>query len=262
MPGSVGAPLMTMKARVTTVTNVNPEKKSEAVESGSAAGAGLPLRGLAMVLIAVAVLLAMWGLYATTRDGGDQGPTDTAASVATGTATAQQTEPADSGATAEESAGAPEDARAGEDEPAAEADRPAEDGPSAEDGRPAEPVTSDQASPAPEAKPAPVGGAEAPAPEPERVHVLNNSTVPNLAADVADSLDGEGYRLGEVGNLAEVILPENTVFFQPDNQDAEKRARELADRVGGVAREYDDSLPEGTTGGNDLTLVLVEQVAL
>src|SRR5699024_9100175 len=167
-----------------------------------------------------------------------------------------------SGATAEESAGAPEDARAGEDEPAAEADRPAEDGPSAEDGRPAEPVTSDQASPAPEAKPAPVGGAEAPAPEPERVHVLNNSTVPNLAADVADSLDGEGYRLGEVGNLAEVILPENTVFFQPDNRDAEKRARELADRVGGVAREYDESLPEGTTGRNDLTLVLVEQVAL
>ena len=110
------------------------------------------------------------------------------------------------------------------------------------------------------AQPAPRGAA--PAADPERVHVLNNSTVPNLAADIAGTLDRDGYELGEVGNLAEVILPENTVFFQPGNQDAETRARELADRVGGVAREYDATLPDGTAGRNDLTLVLVEQVAL
>ena len=86
--------------------------------------------------------------------------------------------------------------------------------------------------------------------------------MPNLAADVADRMRADGYEVGEVGNLAEHILPENTVFFQPGNAEAEQRARELAERVGGVAREYEGFLPENTDGRNDLTLVLVNQVAL
>ncbi|MDO5511683.1 LytR C-terminal domain-containing protein [Corynebacterium sp.] len=100
-----------------------------------------------------------------------------------------------------------------------------------------------------------------PAEEPARLNVINNSTVPNLAAEVADQLRGD-YEVGEVGNLAEHILPENTVFFQPGNAEAEQRARELAERVGGVARTYEGFLPENTDGRNDLTLVLVNQVAL
>ncbi|GAB3704468.1 LytR C-terminal domain-containing protein [Corynebacterium nasicanis] len=196
------------------MTHVNPENQSESTTSS-----GLPLRGLAMVLIAVAVLLVMWGLYAATQNqdsGGEQAaPTTPAVTTAAPQSTPTQTET----------------------EP--------------------ETVTETETSAPPET-PAP-----APAPqETPRLNVINNSTVPNLAADVADRLRGDGFEVGEVGNMADHILPENTVFFQPGNADAEQRARELAERVGGVAREYEGFLPERTDGRNDLTLVLVNQVAL
>lgn len=233
------------------MTNVNPENQPAATESEpgtegtEGTASGLPLRGLAMVLIAVAVLLAMWGLYATTQDNDSTG---TAAQVTT---EAPATAPREGETTAAE---APEQGAAQEettDEEAAAEDTRDEQSPE-EEVR--EEKREERAQPTPRG-----GGAAA---EPQRLHVLNNSLVPNLAADVAGTLDGEGYQLGEVGNLSELILPETTVFFQPGNADAEKRARELADRVRGVAREYDPALPEGTDGRNDLTLVLIDQVAL
>ena len=217
------------------MTHVNPENQSESAESTSTAagaGSGLPLRGLAMVLIAVAVLLVMWGLYAATQNtdsDGDQAAPATTTEVVE-TRAEQPTAPAEE--TTEE---APEETTTEE-----EAD-----------------ATDEETTEAPAPAPAP-----APADEPSRLNVINNSTVPNLAADVADRMRADGYEVGEVGNLAEHILPENTVFFQPGNAAAEQRARELADRVGGVAREYEGFLPEGTDGRNDLTLVLVNQVAL
>lgn len=201
------------------------------------AGAGLPLRGLAMVLIAVAVLLGLWGLYAMTRD--DSG--DTAADA-----------PAEETTVAATEAATP---TAGSTEEPADLER-AEESEGAEQSDEAERPSESAGAPAP--APAPAGGAE----EPARLHVLNNSTVPNLANDVATTLDDQGYDVGEVGNLADQILPENTVYFQPGNPDAEQRARELADRVRGVAREYDPVLPAETDGRNDITLVLVNQVAL
>ncbi|MDO5669366.1 MAG: LytR C-terminal domain-containing protein [Corynebacterium sp.] len=199
------------------MTHVNPENENEPTTDTPAAS-GLPLRGLAMVLIAVAVLLVMWGLYAMTQnnDSADQAAPETTAEVV---------------ATPEETA-----AETTEEAPVEEETTAAET--------------------TPEEPPAP-----APAEEPGRLNVLNNSTVPNLAADVADQLRGD-FEVGEVGNMADHILPENTVFFQPGNAEAEQRARELADRVGGVAREYEGFLPDGTDGRNDLTLVLVNQVAL
>lgn len=241
------------------MTNVNPDNTSESADPGpgsgpapgAAAGSGLPLRGLAMVLIAVAVLLAMWGVYATTQNSDSSGG---AAAPTTEAATAVQESPGE-GADAEDTTGAAESTRPEATERAADAEA------ETESESPESPGSPTSGAPAPAgAPPAPRGAT--PAADPERVHVLNNSTVPNLAADIAGTLDRDGYELGEVGNLAEVILPENTVFFQSGNQDAETRARELADRVGGVAREYDETLPDGTAGRNDLTLVLVEQVAL
>ena len=192
------------------MTHVNPENQTEPT-TDTPAGSGLPLRGLAMVLIAVAVLLVMWGLYAMTQNNDSDGqaaPETTTEVVAT---TQEQAEEQAEEATTEEEA--------------------------------------------PEPAPAPADEGEG------RLNVINNSTVPNLAADVADRLRGD-FEVGEVGNMADHILPENTVFFQPGNAAAEQRARELADRVGGVAREYEGFLPEGTDGRNDLTLVLVNQVAL
>ncbi len=210
------------------MTNVNPENQSSS---------GLPLRGLAMVLIAVAVLLAMWGLYASTQTSSD---TADGAGIA-GSATSAQT------ATVATESG--RDGQSASPETDAEAD-------AADAAEAAEREAGDVD------KPRPPAAHPAPAPEPERLNVLNNSTVPNLAANVADRLREDGFQVGEVGNLLDHILPETTVFFQPGNAPAEQRARELADRLGGVAREYEGFLPETTAGHNDLTLVLVNEVAL
>lgn len=218
------------KTRVISVANVNKDRKNS----------GLPLRGLAMVLIAVAVLLGLWGLYALTQDD----TTDTAATNGTQTTTV----PADPTDTAPGTGpgSTPGDDAPGDDEPA-----PGEEAGEREDGKRTPP-------------PARPAGSGAPAPAPERVNVLNNSIVPNLAAEISEQLTVEGYDVGEVGNLPDdvEILPETTVFFQPDNAAAEQRARELADRVDGVARVYIPSLPEETDGANDLTLVLVDQITL
>ena len=202
-----------------------------------------------MVLIAVAVLLGLWGLYALTQED----TTDTAAT--NGTETVPSNGP---GSALGDRDPAPED----EDE------RREEDGEA--DGREdAAPEVDERDDAARENReraqsPARPGGAGAPAPAPERVNVLNNSIVPNLAAEISEQLTAQGYDVGEVGNLPDdvEILPETTVFFQPDNAAAEQRARELADRVGGVARVYIPSLPAETDGANDLTLVLVDQVTL
>lgn len=93
------------------------------------------------------------------------------------------------------------------------------------------------------------------------LHVLNNSTVTQLAARVADSLNGD-YEKVESGNLADVAIPQNTVYFTKDNPDAEKEARKLADRVGGIAMERSNILPEETDGDDAIVLVLTEDVTL
>lgn len=248
------------------VTNVNQDNQNSegSPEANSSSAAKLPLRGLAMVLIAVAVLLALWGLYAMTRDDS----TDTSSGLAEeadvisttpdstapgdtpeGTEPAQTPTPVDTDNSDDtddpddrEDADSPEGTRdtEGADDTGSAADHAASKTGAAQAAKPA--ATEDKA--------------------PTRLNVLNNSTVPNLAAEVASTLKDDGYDVGEVGNLATQILPENTVYFQPGNKDAEQRAREMADKVDGVAREYDSQLPAETDGLNDITLVLVRQVAL
>lgn len=237
---------------MTSVTDVNTENQT------SSASGGLPLRGLAMVLIAIAVLLGLWGLYALTQN--DEA-TDTADTVQTA-----ETAPVEPGTQA------PGDGTGGDE--ATESD-PADQESPAEAGEPEEATaeredhearTADGAGAEADRAEAPAdrgaGADAAPVPEPAKLHVLNNSTVSNLAADVSEELRDRGYELGEVGNFADEIFPETTVFFQPGNTEAEGEARELASRLDGVAREYVDSLPEETTGDNDLTLVLVREVIL
>ncbi|WP_448854886.1 LytR C-terminal domain-containing protein [Corynebacterium frankenforstense] len=220
--------------------------------SGAAAGSGLPLRGLAMVLIAVAVLLGLWGVYALTSGGDDEGA-DSAAMSGSAEPGADQGQAGQNGQSQNGAAG--ETGKDGKDAPGERAGQDAEDKEhkdGAADGQAAEGQ----------------GGANGAAGQgnaaPAKVNVLNNSTVPDLAARLSDELKGQGTEVGSVGNLPGEVLqvPENTVFFQPGNADAEKRARELADRVGGVAREYDQALPDDTAGANDLTLVLATDVAL
>lgn len=236
------------------VTNVNQDNQNSegSPEAGSSSAAKLPLRGLAMILIAVAVLLALWGLYSMTREDS----ADTASGLAEESDLISTTQdPTSLGSESEEPDGSePAQATSPESEESEESEAPADNADKDKDA--------DRPAPG-EKKPAGAaeGAGQAPT-APARLNILNNSTVPNLAADVAATLDDDGYNLGEVGNLATQILPENTVYFQPGNKDAEQRARKLADKVDGVAREYDSQLPAETDGSNDITLVLVRQVAL
>ncbi|PLW02979.1 hypothetical protein AY498_07685 [Corynebacterium ulcerans] len=167
----------------------------------------LPLRGMAMILIAVALLLAAWGVYSMTREKSS----DT-------TVTAEST--------------------------------------TTQMPRPQQPTTA--------AKPPQTTAAPVPPPpthaEVKKVHVLNNSTIQGLAAGVADKLKHEGWELGEVGNFPDGAVPQNTVYFTPENAAAEKAARTLAERVGGVAVPRADNLPGGTEDPNTVVLVLAEEV--
>ncbi|WP_123935842.1 LytR C-terminal domain-containing protein [Corynebacterium gerontici] len=153
-----------------------------------------------MILIAVAVLLVGWGIYASKKDSEPVASTSIAESP-----TQTQTQ--------------------------------AETPPQSE---------TEEQSPVPPA-----------APPVETVKVLNNSTVQGMAATVADKLAAEGWKKGEVGNYADAVVPQNTVYFDSANPNAEQAARKLADRVGGVAQA---GQPAGTEDPNVLVLVLAKDI--
>ncbi|MFP7365971.1 LytR C-terminal domain-containing protein [Corynebacterium callunae] len=209
--------------------------------NGAAAG-GLPMRGFAMILIAVAVLLGAWALWSMTSK-------DDSSTVATSTTETQA--PATNAGTAASQAPAASDSAAASSVPAAAG---ASAAPAASGTSAAAPVGGIAAAGA-------AGGAAAAGTPVTTLYVLNNSTVPQLAARVADELKGD-YEKVDSGNLADAVLPENTVFFTPGNPEAETAARELADRVGGVAVERSDILPAETAGNDAIVLVLTQDVAL
>lgn len=224
------------------MTNVNPENVEQesgaeaSAASSDSAAAGLPLRGLAMVLIAVGVMLGLWGLYALTSDGGEDA--DTAADTA-------QTAPAEGGAPEGEAGGEPPAQDGAEDEANREgsADEAEREGDEAEREGSADEADREQAAPAPA--------------EEIRVNVLNNSTVPDYAKNEAEVLDRDGYVTAHVGNLPDEMYPETTVYFAEGNPEAERVARELADRYQGVAKVQRDDLPEETRDGQ-VTVILVQ----
>ena len=212
--------------KVSSVTNVNQEKTD-------ATSTSLPLRGFAMVLIAVAVVLGLWALYALTQGGGDEESTPAAATSsapaggAEGPTTSAAAPSQEQNADAERSSDVPSPAPAEDAAPAA--------------GQP------EQANPAPAKQPAP-----------KKVSVLNNSMTQGLADRVSRDLEGKGYELGEVGNFPEEVLPETTVFFPKGDAAAEAAARKIASGLGGIARENIDSLPDKATEGRGLTVVLTD----
>ena len=251
-----GVPRTKTLLKITNVTGVTNETvdnsgndASQSADAGAGAGAGatattLPLRGFAMVLIAVAVMFGLWALYAFTQDdSSEQAAEQTNQQSDNANNQAGQQEPGTVGAdTTEESTRV-----AGEDD--AEKDKanpeekPKQDRPEREEDKPEGASASDGA---PGAAPA----------APLKVNVLNNSMTQGLAADVADRLRADGRELGEVGNFADEVLPETTVFFPKGNADAERVARELADQYHGVARENSNILPDNTRDG--VTLVLTD----
>lgn len=187
----------------------------------------LPLRGVAMILLAVAFLLVGWGVFSLTNKA--ESPADSA-SVSTPTTTPLP-------------ASGSQQAQGGHKTPASlDAPAPAP-----------QPAESEQPPAAPAAPAAP-----APNPSTVTVNVLNNSTITGLGSRVQDRLAGEGYVIGHVGNIdgAQLTVPHNTVFFS----DNEAAARALADRIGAVAVPRVEGLPENYVQSGALAVVLAGEI--
>ena len=202
----------------------------------------LPLRGVAMILISVALLLAMWGIYSMT--GGKSAKVHNAASTDSAAASAVSIQPAAPAGPVTRAPGVPAPSSGA----AAPASAPA----------PAGAVASGAAAPgAPSGATAGTAGAagastSAGDKSAVTVHVLNNSTIQGLAAKAKEQLTRQGYRVGQVGNYSRSVVPQNTVYYT----DNEQQARELAEKVGGVAQQRPADLPAETAGPGSLVVVL------
>lgn len=219
--------------------------KSSAGSSAVAAG-GVPKRGLAMILIAVAALLLLWGIYAMTQN---RGADNDAAPAATSTTTAATETVANTGAPG---AGSGADAGASAGQTGTQnPNATAADGANPQD--PNAPRADDPNAPAP--APAPAAGGNALTAANAEVFVFNNSGVPNAASDTAARLDPQFNVANNSPDPATMnmpeqqygVFPETTVFFDPQVPGAEQVAADIAQRVGGVPRANND-LPQGATG--------------
>ncbi|AEX84135.1 LytR C-terminal domain-containing protein [Corynebacterium diphtheriae] len=162
----------------------------------------LPLRGIAMILIAVALMLGAWGVYSVTSDNSSSAPK-------TSTAETSEQTPAEKSAP----------------QAPAVSDTPAPSDAPGESAAPAEKAPAD--------KPADKPAAERPVP----VRVLNNSTVQGLAAQVADTLRSHGIDVVEVGNLPDAVVPETTVFYPAGHQ---AQAQKIADQLHAAIAQHDN----------------------
>ena len=200
----------------------------------------LPLRGVAMILISVALLLAMWGIYSMT--GGKSAKVNNAASTDSAAASVAPAQPATPAGPATSAPGVPA--------PSSEAPAPA----SAPAGAQASGAAAPGASGGAGTAGAGAAGASKSAGDKSAVtvHVLNNSTIQGLAAKAKEQLTSQGYRVGQVGNYSRSVVPQNTVYYT----DNEQQARELAEKVGGVAQQRPADLPAETAGPGSLVVVL------
>ena len=197
----------------------------------------LPLRGVAMILISVALLLAMWGIYSMT--GGKSAKVHNAASTDSAAASAVSIQPAAPVGPATSAPGVPA--------PSSEAPAPAPASGAAL-GAPGGAGTAGTAGAAGAAGASTSAGDKSAV----TVHVLNNSTIQGLAAKAKEQLTRQGYRVGQVGNYSRSVVPQNTVYYT----DNEQQARELAEKVGGVAQQRPADLPAETAGPGSLVVVL------
>ena len=229
-----------------------PKGRRKAAAAGGAAEGGLPKRGLAMILIAVAALLALWGIWKMTQDdkGGDgEGVAPTSSTVVGSSAAApagdgagQNGQGADGAGQGAEGQGG---AATGADQNSQKTEgQPAQD-PNAQDPNAQRPEGAEgqgeNGQPAPAPAPAPAGAGLDNASA--QVYVYNADQLKgqyNVANNSADAA---------VMNMPEQVygvFPETYVFFDPAVPGAEQVAADIAHRVGGAARAKGD-LPEGAT---------------
>ncbi|MGV0433294.1 LytR C-terminal domain-containing protein [Corynebacterium sp. 20_84] len=246
-----------------------PVTRTAAAGAGSstaAAAGGVPKRGLAMILIAVALLLALWAVYALTKGGAD----NQAANDPAGQSVQNQNDP---NAQGQNGAGQnPNDPNAQNPNGANQngAGQNPND-PNAQNQNAADQHGADQNAASQNRQPgaaadAPAGPNNPMTRENMTVNIYNNSAVSNLAERVSGQARENGLNLGEVGNIpGEVaIFEQNTVLFDPNTPGAEDRARELADTIGGIALANDDRVPAEAKKPGSVTVVLAEnrEVAL
>ncbi|MEO5304884.1 MULTISPECIES: LytR C-terminal domain-containing protein [Corynebacterium] len=215
------------------MTNVNPENSvssadhaRHAADSDSAAAPAaaaapaskLPLRGLAMVLIAVAVMLGMWALYAMTSDKSE----DTAQNAPAGN-DAVVSGPATGGAEGDGAAGGAS-GEADKNKDAAENERPADADADSENAAEAGAEHGENTEAGANAGNSDRAQAEIP------VNVFNNSGRANFAADEAERLKSQHFHIAEVGNISGDVLvaPKTTVYFPEGDAAAESLAKEVA----------------------------------
>lgn len=200
-------------------------------QGGNTGSQPLPLRGLAMILLFVAIVLIAWGVYSAAGKGGD-GSAISAGSATTSSSAVAQPQTATLSATA---APAPASSEAA---PAASSAAPS----SAESSAP---------SSAPSSEAAPAAPATA-----EPVTVLNNSTVQGLAGRVAQNLTAGGSKVASVGNWANSEEPSSVVLYDTPAQKAQ--AEQVAQKLGISAAERGDKLPGGPAG---IVVVVTQDLA-
>ena len=224
------------------MTNVNPENEYQGAhrraeepevddydhgyEEAAAPAAAFPKRGVAMILLAVAALLLLWGIYAMNKgDGQDAAAPGTSEATEATTAQATQATTAISAPASPSEQAKPEQTQVTEQP----TEKPAEQEQSAL---------------------APAGLAR----EQAQVYVYNNSGVPDLANRTAGDLAAQ-YNVANRSNDAAVMnMPEQTygafpqtfVFFNPSTPGADAIAAELAQRIGGTPRATTD-VPANTS---------------
>lgn len=234
-----------------------PKGRGKAAAAGGAAEGGMPKRGLAMILIAVAALLALWGIWKMTQDNNGGGEGEGAAPTSSTVVGTSQAAPAGDGAgspAAPAPAGDPNAQNTATVTDTVRAEDPNAQAPNAQDSNAQRPEGAEgqgeNGQPAPAPAPAGSGLDSASA----QVYVYNNSGTPDLASRTADQLKGQ-YNVANnsadaaVMNMPEQvygIFPETYVFFDPAVPGAEQVAADIARRVGGAARAKGD-LPEGAT---------------
>ncbi|WP_157672451.1 LytR C-terminal domain-containing protein [Corynebacterium mycetoides] len=213
------------------------DDENDAAGSTAAAAGGIPKRGLAMILIAVAAILLLWGLYALTQNDNDSANV-TGPATSSAPAQGQNQQHGQQGQQGQQSPAPADNTSANQSENSAQnqAQDPAQN--------PAQPQNP---APAPNQGPALTR-------ENAQVYVFNNSPNQGLAGATADRLSAEFTVENRTADSTSMNLPEQrygifprtTVFFDPSVSGAEQVAADVARQVDGVATPVTD-VPEGAT---------------
>lgn len=201
-----------------------------------------------MVLIAVAVMLGMWGLYKLTSEDSSDTASQTGASEAATLPAPAEGEPGAQG-------GKPGSAAQQAPGESAQVSDPAAAGAAGEGESAADRDGYDGAQ----------GEAAKRAPKDIPVNVFNNSGRAGYADEESTKLKDRGFKVGEVGNLPGDVLtvPQTMVFYPAGDKDAEALARQTAAEFygatavpEGAVAEYPAELGENYTKGNAVVAVL------